>query len=351
MTIRALVVDDSKIFQRVLSKMLTSADDIEVVGVASDPYEARDLIVQENPDVITLDINLPRMSGLDFLKRLMQYKPLPVIIISSLTSHGSQEALDALALGAAEVLPKPTAQESFEESSQAFCQAVRAAAAARVGRQQHSTEKIVRRHLEPSTHYKRNSLICIGASTGGTEAIKEVMQRLPDEIPPIVIAQHMPPVFTKSFAERLDALTPFTVVEAAGNELVQPNHVYIAPGDYHLRVNSKNGQLYTSLDQGERVHYQRPAVDILFESVAKAHSGPCSAAILTGMGSDGAAGMLQLKQKGALCCAQNEATCVVYGMPRVAVEMQACDEVLALEEIADYLITGVTSQSSIRRSI
>ena len=342
MTIRTLVVDDSKIFQRVLSKMLDSSPDIEVVGIASDPYEARDLIVQENPDVITLDINLPRMNGLEFLERLMQHKPIPVVVISSLTSHGSQEALDALALGAAEVLPKPTAQHSFKESALAFTQAVRAAAAARVGSKKISTQRHIGPHRNATHSYQRNALLCIGASTGGTEAIKEVMMRLPDEIPPIVIAQHMPPVFTKSFAERLDALTPFRVLESAGNEQILPNHVYIAPGDYHLRVINKGGQLITALDQGERVHYQRPAVDVLFESVAQVHNGPCAAAILTGMGSDGAAGMLQLKQKGAACFAQSEATCVVYGMPRVAVEMGAAEETLALEAIADRLIASIS---------
>lgn len=342
MTIRTLVVDDSKIFQRVLSKMLDSSPDIEVIGIASDPYEARDLIVRENPDVITLDINLPRMNGLEFLERLMQHKPIPVIVISSLTSHGSQEALDALALGAAEVLPKPTAQHTFNESARAFTRAVRAAAAARVGTQKVSTQKYIGPHVNAAHSYQRNALLCIGASTGGTEAIKEVMMRLPDEIPPVVIAQHMPPIFTKSFAERLDALTPFHVLESAGNEKLRANHVYIAPGDFHLRVINKNGHLYTALDQGERVHYQRPAVDVLFESVADVHQGACAAALLTGMGRDGAAGMLRLKQKGVACFAQNEATCVVYGMPRVAVEMGAANETLPLDEIADRLIASIS---------
>ena len=335
MTIRVLIVEDSRIFQRVLSTMLKLDPEMEVVGIASDPYEARDLIIKLNPDVTTLDINLPRMNGLDFLKRIMQYKPIPVVIISSLTHEGSQEAMDALALGAAEVLPKPSSDVDTQESSRVLCQAVRAAAVAQI-QNPSQFSKIARQQIQTinKISYKKNALICIGASTGGTEAIKQVLLRLPNNIPPVLIAQHMPAMFTKSFAERLNALTPFTVIEAAGGEAVQDNHIYIAPGGFHLKLVEKAGKLFTELDDGPRIHFQRPAVDVLFDSVARVHRGPCVAALLTGMGADGADGMQSLfATKRTHCIAQDEQSCVVYGMPRVAVERHVIHEVLPIDEI------------------
>lgn len=332
--IKVLIVDDSAIVRKLLADSLKGEPDIEVVGSAGDPFVARDLILRHEPDVLTLDIEMPRMDGLSFLRRLMAYRPMPVIIISSLTQAGSAATIDALHAGAVEVLAKPGGASSVGELGVRLKQRVREirrmaplglarAAASVVAAPQSSTVRF-------DSLRRRQGIIAIGASTGGPQAIEALLSRLPAGTPPIVIAQHMPAGFTNAFADRLDKACAIDVVEAAGGEELEPGTAYVAPGGHHLVVQRHGITLTTALHDGPPLHHQRPAVDALFLSLAQLRGVPIVAALLTGMGSDGADGLLALRQAGAETIAEDEHSCIVFGMPREAIERGAAMHVATL---------------------
>jgi two-component system, chemotaxis family, protein-glutamate methylesterase/glutaminase len=334
--IRVLIVDDSAIVRKMLAEALASEPDLEVVGTAPDPYVARDKILSLRPDVLTLDVEMPRMDGLTFLKKLMRFHPLPVIIISSLAQSSSQTALEALQCGAVDVLAKPGGPYSVGELKQDLPQKVRAAAQARVGLAKPQLARPLAVPLVLSGA-STSTVIAIGASTGGTEAIREVLTAMPANMPGIVIVQHIPPVFSLAFANRLNDLCKLRVKEAADGDRLTSGLVLIAPGNFHMTLVKAGGEYRVSIQDGPRVCYQRPSVDVLFESVANVAKSDAIGAILTGMGSDGAQGLLRMKRAGARTIAQDEASCVVFGMPREAIRMGGVDRVLPLNRVAAEL--------------
>jgi two-component system, chemotaxis family, protein-glutamate methylesterase/glutaminase len=332
--IRVLIVDDSAIVRKVLSDALSSAPDIEVAGTAPDPLIAREKIESLKPDVLTLDIEMPRMDGLTFLKQLMQSRPMPVIVISSLAQPSCRTAVEALSYGAVEVLAKPGGPYSVEELRGTLAAKVRAAASCCVGRRAAGGASKAPRLAGGAPS---DVVFAIGASTGGTEAIASIVTRLPANSPGVVIAQHIPPQFSGAFAKRLDGLSAVTVKEAEDNDAVRPGVVLIAPGDLHMVLRKEGGRYLVRVKTGPRVCYQRPSVDVLFSSVAEAAGPAAVAALLTGMGTDGAQGMLRLHRAGAHTIAQDQATCVVYGMPREAVALGAAAQILPLASIAQAM--------------
>jgi two-component system chemotaxis response regulator CheB len=349
--IRVLVVDDSAVVRKLISDALAADPEIEVVGTAADPYVARDKIVALAPHVLTLDLEMPRMDGLTFLRILMAQRPLPVVVLSSLTRTGSDQALEALRLGAVDVLGKPGGPYSFGDLGPQLVAKVKAAAIARLRplpatNPPMSGPSAIR---APNTGGTRapwtrgplgnpGALILLGASTGGTEALRRVLTRLPGGLPPIAIVQHIPALFSRAFADRLDQLCAFRVHEAKDGDLLEPGHAFVAPGNFHLLVSRQGAQYRARVIDGPPVWHQRPAVDILFKSAVDAGAGPqVIAGVLTGMGKDGAEGLLRLRERGASTFGQDEASCVVYGMPRVAWENGAAQRQVALEQIPDYI--------------
>ncbi len=339
--IRVLVVDDSAVVRKMFVDSLAGEKDIEVVGTAPDPYVARDKIVKLNPDVITLDIEMPRMDGLTFLKKLMRHKPLPVIIVSSLTPKGSTTALEALEYGAVEVLSKPGSAYSLGEMSMQLADKIRAAAKAGVRRVDQATAPKSSRPRSIALSETTNKIIAIGASTGGTEALKNVLMRFPPNAPGTVIVQHMPANFTTAFAGRLNDLCQIKVKEARDGDSVLSGQALLAPGNFHMILKRSGARYYVDIRNGPMVHHQRPAVDVLFESVAKVAGANAVGIILTGMGADGAKGMLSMKEAGARTVAQNEDTCVVFGMPNEAIKLGGVDKVVPLQNIADTALRMV----------
>jgi len=335
--IRVLIVDDSAIVRRMLTEALASEPDLEVVGTAPDPYVARDKIVSLRPDVLTLDIEMPRMDGLTFLKKLMRFHPLPVIVISSLAQSSSHAALEALQSGAVEVLAKPGDPYSVGELKHDLPHKVRAAANARVGLARPQPSAPTPASSLVVSGAGNATVIAIGASTGGTEAIREVLTGLPPNMPPILIVQHIPAGFSLAFANRLNDLCRLRVKEAADGDRLTAGLALIAPGNFHMTLRRAGGEYRVTIQDGPRVCYQRPSVDVLFESVAEVAKGDAIGAILTGMGSDGAQGLLKMKQAGARTLAQDEASCVVFGMPREAIRMGAADRVTPLDRMAAEL--------------
>lgn len=334
--IKVLCVDDSALIRDLLREIINSHDDMEVVAVAQDPIVARDLIKQHNPDVLTLDVEMPRMTGLEFLERLMRLRPMPVLMVSSLTSAGSEVTLRALELGAIDFLEKPAVgiRAGMMEYSDLIAEKIRAAARARVARPRQAQP----RPEIAAPLYSSEKIVLIGASTGGTEAVRQVLEPLPVNSPALLITQHMPGGFTRSFAERLNRLCRITVKEAEHGERILPGHAYIAPGDAHLMLGRSGSNYIAVLDEGPPVNRHRPSVDVLFESAARTGGKNTVGVILTGMGKDGAAGLLTLRQSGAPTIAQNEETCVVFGMPREAIAIGGADEVLPLDDIAPRII-------------
>lgn len=338
--IRVLIVDDSPTVCSIFAQGLSRAKGIQVVGTAPDPYAARDMIVKDPPDVVTLDIEMPRMDGLTFLRKLMKHFPLPVVVVSTLTTEGSQKAMDALAYGAVEVVEKDMAEDRANDLMLELVRKVRAAAAAKVRRQSFSRL--------PASAPSRGSvlkpigsgtgrILAIGASTGGTEALGRIITRLPADIPGTVVVQHMPPGFTAQMAERLDRSSLVTVREAKGGEILEPGLVLVAPGDRHMLVKRNGGQHIVELRGGPRVSHHKPSVDVLFKTVARVGGSDAVGVILTGMGRDGAAGLLEMKEAGAHNIAQDEETCVVYGMPREAVALEAHSEIAPLGLIPERI--------------
>ena len=334
--IKVLIVDDSAVVRKVFNNELSRERGIKVIGTAPDPYVARDKIVKLKPDVITLDIEMPRMDGLTFLKKLMKHYPLPVIIVSSLTPKGGKMAMEALDSGALEVISKPSAAYSVGDMSIQLADKIRAIARVNVKERVQSGNKFspvkpatISRALTAST----NKIIAIGASTGGTEAIKTVLTGMPPNAPGIVMVQHMPANFTTSFAERLDSLSQITVKEANDGDSILNGHALLAPGNFHMLLRRSGARYYVQVKKGPLVHHQRPAADVLFRSVAKYAGTNAVGVILTGMGSDGAAGLLEMKEAGARTIAQDEKSCVVFGMPKEAIKFGAVEKVVSLGNV------------------
>mgnify|MGYP006271042657 CR=1 FL=1 len=339
---RVLIVDDSAVVRKILAQELSRYRDIEIVGTAVDPYVARDKIISLKPDVITLDLEMPRMDGLSFLARLMKHYPLPVVVLSSLTPQNSETALKALELGAVEVLCKPGAAYTAGDVSRNLANAIRAAAAARMpapGRPpgtQPSVRPVSRNrvHLKVTTH----KVIAIGASTGGTKAIEAILRAMPLTAPGIIIVQHMPEHFTTAFARRLHELCDIEVREAMDGDRVLPGLALVAPGNQHMLLNRTGGNYTVQIRDGVPVYYQRPSVDVLFHSVARHAGKNAVGVILTGMGADGARGLLAMRQAGARTLAQDEESCIVFGMPKEAIRLGAVEEVATLPDMARRII-------------
>jgi len=339
MKIKVLIVDDSALIRGVMKEIINSQPDMEVVGVAPDPLVARDLIKQTNPDVLTLDVEMPKMDGLEFLEKLMRLRPMPVVMVSSLTERGSEITMRALEVGAVDFVTKPkvSIQSGMLEYTDLIAEKIRIAARARIkpralpGAQGQPASPALAPVRNPLTSSEK--LIIIGASTGGTEAIKDFLVQLPPDCPGILITQHMPEGFTRSFANRLDKLCRISVKEAEGGERVLPGHAYLAPGHSHLLLVRSGANYMTRLDQGPPVNRHRPSVDVLFSSAAVAAGKNAVGVILTGMGKDGAAGMLEMKKAGAYNLAQDESSCVVFGMPREAIAIGATHDVAPLHEL------------------
>jgi two-component system chemotaxis response regulator CheB len=342
MSIKVLVVDDSALIREVLSRVLAQDRDIAVVGTAADPIEARERIKELNPDVVTLDIEMPNMNGLAFLDRLMRLRPMPVVMVSTLTTKGASETMLALELGAVDFVAKPNADLAggLEAFGANLRDKIRAAAHSNVqGRAMKAPLPNVPLRTAAAPP---GALIALGASTGGVEAIRQVLGDMPPDCPPIVIAQHMPGAFTQRFAARLDELVEVEVVEAEDRMPLEPGHAYVARGDYHLRVERSSGQLKCRLSQDELCSGHRPSVDVLFESVARVVGPMAVGAILTGMGRDGATGLKLMRSAGAYTVGQSPASALVYGMPRVAFEEGAVVEQAPLENIAARLAAALT---------
>ncbi len=338
--IRVLIVDDSAVVRKTLMEELTRQPDIEVVGTAVDPYSAREKIVKLRPDVVTLDVEMPRMDGLTFLSRLMTHYPLPVVIVSSLTPEHSAMAMRAFELGAVEVISKPGSQYSVPADPAALVRAIRAAASARVAKRRETSDRpqppAVRDFGQIETTHK---ILAIGASTGGTQAIERVLRELPAMSPGTVIVQHMPETFTRAFAERLNGLSAMQVIEACDGDRVVPGVALVAPGNRHM-VLQRSGAVYqVRVKDGPPVHHQRPSVDVLFQSVAHNAGINAIGVILTGMGADGAKGLLAMRAQGAATIAQDEQSCVVFGMPKEAIRLGGVETIAPLDQIAQTIVS------------
>ena len=350
MKIKVLIVDDSALIRSVMKEIIGSQPDMEVVGVAPDPLVARELIKQTNPDVLTLDVEMPKMDGLDFLEKLMRLRPMPVVMVSSLTERGSEITMRALELGAVDFVTKPkiSIQTGMRDYTDLIADKIRAAAKARItartvptGERAGGALPAIRNPLTSS-----EKLIIIGASTGGTEAIREFLMQMPSDCPGILIAQHMPEGFTTSFARRLDSLCKISVREAAGDERILPGHAYIAPGHSHLLLGRSGANYVTKIEQTDPVNRHRPSVDVLFRSAAVSAGKNAVGVILTGMGKDGAAGMLEMKNAGSYNFAQDEASCVVFGMPREAIALGATHEVGPLQALPGMVLNYLATHGS-----
>ncbi len=334
--VKVLIVDDSAVLRKTLTRILSADPDIEVIGAAPDPFVARDMIAAEKPDVISLDIEMPRMDGITFLRKLMRYYPIPVVILSSLTPKGSELATEALQAGALAVLNKPRAAFSASGILEDYVNVIKSVAGADLSKNPLPGEGTPRKAapLAKTT----NRVLAIGASTGGTTALEKILHAMPPNLPGTVVTQHMPEMVTASFAARLARETGLDVREAKDGDSVVPGRVLIAPGGKHLLLSRSGARYHAAVKDGPRVNHHKPSVDVLFKSVARA-AGPNSVGvILTGMGNDGAKGLLQMKEAGAYTIAQDEKSCVVFGMPKVAIELGAAEEVLPLKEIPGRVI-------------
>jgi two-component system chemotaxis response regulator CheB len=377
--IRVLIVDDSALVRQILSQQLSQYSDIDVVGTAVDPYSARDKIIRLQPDVLTLDLQMPRMDGLTFLTQLMKHHPLPVVVVSSLAPENSQAAIRALDLGAVEVVAKPGSAFSTPDVHRQLVRAIRAAAAVRLRNharwQSHLSSAVAPAAASvsntapgiqgangvpaayrispdlraPSTRRRTCDVLAVGASTGGTRAIEVLLRDLPKDTPGTVIVQHMPKFFTSAFANRLNHLCAMEVREARDDDEVEPGVALIAPGGQHLLVRRSGSRYYTQIKDGPPIHHQRPSVDVLFHSVAAAAGPGAIGVLLTGMGADGAKGLLAMRRQGAYTLAEDEQTCVVFGMPREAIRLGAATDIIPLPQIAPHIarvIAGTAGQPS-----
>lgn len=349
--IKVLIVDDSAFVRKYLTEELDKQADIEVVGTAMNPYIAREKIVELKPDVLTLDLEMPRMDGLSFLAKLMRHHPMPVVVVSSLTPKNSQNALNALQLGAVDVICKPGSAYSTQNISKDIIKAVRTASVANLQKHQPvsairngSGSNSVPQHNNIKLVHTTNKVIAIGSSTGGTRALEAILPALPANLPGIVIVQHMPPVFTKSFADRLNTISRLSIKEAEDGDSIEVGKVLIAPGNYHMLVEKRGAKYFTRIKTGPPVHHQRPSVDVLFNSVADAVGVNAMGVILTGMGADGAQGLLNMKNGGAYTVAQDEKTSVVYGMPKEAHKLGAAQDIIPLDQMAESIVNHMRKQ-------
>ena len=351
--IKVLVIDDSALIRSVMKEIINRENDMECVGAAPDPLVAREMIKSLNPDMLTLDVEMPNMDGLDFLERLMRLRPMPVLMVSTLTELGSDITFRALELGAVDFIAKPKMDiaRGMEEYADEITDKIRVVAQARVNKiavlpvieKKFSADIIL-----PSVARRFSStekLVAIGASTGGTEALREVLSKLPADSPGVLVAQHMPEHFTKSFADRLNTMCKISVKEAEHNERILPGHAYIAPGNSHLVIGRSGANYVVKLDQGPPVNRHRPSVDVLFRSAANIAGANAVGVILTGMGKDGVQGLLEMKQAGSHTIAQDEETCIVFGMPKEAIAAGGVCEILPLQNIARRLMEYLTSHS------
>jgi two-component system, chemotaxis family, protein-glutamate methylesterase/glutaminase len=363
--IKVLIVDDSALVRQMLQEMLGSHPQIEVVGSAHDPYMARDMIKQLHPDVLTLDIEMPKMDGISFLKNLMRLHPLPVVMVSTLTEHGAEVTLQALELGAIDFVTKPKMNlaQTFETYTSEICNKVIMASKVSRGTlerqyarfsnnqqtkprveiapkvaEKYDADVILKKTLGTKPSRRGEKIIAIGSSTGGTEAVKEILMRLPANTPPIVISQHIPVAFSGPFAQRMDSVSEMTVHEAKDNQPILQGHVYIAPGDKHLLIEPVGGKFICRLNDGPPVNRHKPSVDVMFRSVAQNIGSNAIGVILTGMGADGAKGLKEIQETGAPTIAQDQKTSVVWGMPGEAVKLNAADHILGLDQIAHKIL-------------
>ena len=353
--IKVLIVDDAALMRKMITEILSSSSRIEVVGTAADPFIARDKIKQLNPDVITLDVEMPRMDGITFLKNLMRLRPIPVVMISTLTEDGADVTLEALESGAIDYIPKPKAdfEQSLSDYAKDIIEKVIMASQVNVAKIEKRLKSVSKMQVSPkltadavlksrsakAVINTTDKFIAIGASTGGTEAVKEVLMALPSDVPGIVIAQHIPASFSSSFARRLDEHSNLTVREAKNGDQILPGHVYLAPGDKHLIIKRTGAKYICELNNGPEVNRHKPSVDVLFRSVAQSAGPNAMGIMLTGMGADGAQGMLEMKQAGAFNVAQDEKTSVVWGMPGAAVKLNAVEKELPLDSMAKEIIS------------
>lgn len=349
--IRVLIVDDSAVVRQSLAEIINSDPMLEVINTASDPYMAATKIRKEVPDVITLDIEMPRMDGLTFLKKIMTQHPIPVVIISSLTAKGTETGIRALEYGAVEIITKPEmySKDFIHESKIRICEAIKGAAHARVKRKikitpsmqvvpKYTADAVLPPARKQSMIKTTDIVVSVGASTGGTEALTNFLKALPPDSPGIVIVQHMPEMFTKSFAERLNELCNITVKEATNGDSVIRGRALIAPGNYHTLLKRSGAKYYVEVKEGPFVNRHRPSVDVLFRSTAKYAGANAIGIIMTGMGDDGARGLLEMKEAGAKTIAQDEKSCVVFGMPKEAIKINAADKILPLDKISTYIV-------------
>jgi len=337
MAVRVLVVDDSAVVRQILSTELTRDSGLEVVGTAPDPYVARDKIVLLKPDVLTLDIEMPRMDGITFLRKLMRYHPIPVIVVSSLTPKGGELALEALDAGAVDVISKPGAAYTVGDLAVQLIDKIKAAARVDLSRKQSASDS--RAAALPSLTRTTNKVVAIGASTGGTQALQELLTHLPANSPGITIVQHMPEHFTRSFADRLNQLCAIEVKEARDGDSVVPGIALIAPGNRHMLLQRSGARYYVQVKDGPLVCRHRPSVEVLFNSVARYAGRNAIGVMLTGMGADGAEAMLGMRKNGAATIAQSESSCVVFGMPKEAIKLGAVDHVADLSSIPECILS------------
>lgn len=363
--IRVIVVDDSALVRSLLTEIINKQPDMECIGAAHDPLIAREMIREMNPDVITLDVEMPRMDGLDFLSRLMRLRPMPVVMVSTLTEQGAEITLRALEMGAVDFVAKPRigVSSGLKELSTEIADKIRTAAVAQVGRRTPAAAAIAAKANVPAgaatpptrsilARASTEKVICIGASTGGTEAIREVLVPLPADSPAIVITQHMPPGFTTSFAARLDSMCKIRVKEATDGERILPGHAYIAPGGKQFRIDRSGANYVAVVEDTEPVNRHKPSVEVLFHSAAKVLGPNAYGVMLTGMGGDGAQAMKEMRDAGSYNICQDEATCVVFGMPRMAIQAGAAHEVLPITQIAPTLMEKLaTGGTGVRHRI
>jgi len=346
--IRVLIVDDSAVIRKILSEVLSSDDEIEVVGTAMDPYIAREKIKLLNPDVLTLDVEMPKMNGISFLKNLMRLRPMPVVMVSSLTQKGADIALEALGLGAIDYVGKPdaTSKNNLSDYAEEIINKVKIAASTNQGTSSgilaaDNTKPVDKGLISKNSLNKSctQEIIAIGASTGGTEAIKDILCEMKPGSYSMVIVQHIPKAFSKAFADRVNNISALEVVEAEDKQKVLPGHVYVAPGDKHLKIHKKNNSYFCQLEDSEPYNRHKPSVDLLFESVSKSAGNNAIGILLTGMGADGARGLKEMQNSGAVTIAQDEQSSIVWGMPGEAVKLQAANYILPLDKIPNKLTT------------
>jgi len=352
MKTKVLVIDDSALIRSLLSEMINQQTDMQVVGTAPDPLVAREMIKQLNPDVLTLDVEMPKMDGLDFLEKLMRLRPMPVVMVSTLTEKGSEITMRALELGATDFVTKPKSgiSDGMREYTDLIADKIRVASKASVASLQRTAKQtqgvVAPANLLKNPLVSSEKLLIIGASTGGTEAVKSFLLQMPSDCPGILITQHMPAGFTKSFADRLDTLCKINVKEAIDGERVLPGHAYIAPGDQHLLLARSGANYVTKLSDAPPVSRHKPSVDVLFDSAAEGAGKNAIGIILTGMGKDGAAGMAKMKRAGTYNYAQDEESCVVFGMPKEAIAQGGVDEVLPLKDMPESVLSQLTSSGA-----